>query len=405
MLCPPAVARSRLDAALSAQTVQERKVTTLELFFDLVFVFGITQVTAYLAHDHSPRGFLEGFLLFFLLWWAWTGYTWLGTAVDVSSGRVRLAMFTAMAGLLVVALGMPEWFHDAPAGLAGFIDAPVLVALAYVAVRVAHIALFAIAGRGSPGLGAAVARFGSAVAVAAVLVITGAIVGGTAQLVLVAAAVVLDYGGALLGRGEGWVLSPGHFAERHGLIVIIALGESIVAIGVGAAGIPLSWPVVLVAVLGMAIAARLWVLYFDSFAEQIEEVVRSLSGRAQNTAARDVYSYGHSGLVAGIVLIALGLKKAIATVGEYSLDEELALYAAAAFLAGIGLFLAIRQMILLRAGCDWDVPGVIAAVLAIALIALVGSTPVVLTLVVGLALLFVGGRRLTAGRWASTDAT
>lgn len=277
----------------------ERKVSTLELFFDLVFVFGITQVTAYLAYDHSARGFLEGLLLLALLWWAWTGFTWLGGTADVSSGWVRLVMFSVMAGLLVVAMGMPEWFHDAPEGFAGILDGPVVVALAYIAVRIGHLILFGIVGRGTPGVTRAVARFSSTVLLAAVLILAGAVVGGTWQLVLVSAAVLFDYLGALLGRGDGWAVSPGHFAERHGLIVIIALGESIVAIGVGASGLALSWPLVLLACLGMAVAARLWVIYFDPFAERLEHELRTRTGTARVELARDAYSYGHVLLIGG----------------------------------------------------------------------------------------------------------
>ena len=323
----------------------ERKVTTLELFFDLVFVFAITQVTAYLADDHSIRGFAEGLILLALLWWAWTGYTWLGTSVDVTQPQVRVTIFSAMAALLVVALGLPEWFHEAPDGLAGVFDASLVVALAYVAVRVAHLALFAVVGKGSPGMRAAVGRLSIGVGISAVLVVSAAVLGGTIQLILVALAVLLDYAAPLPGRGEGWVVSPGHFAERHGLIVIIALGESIVAIGVGAAGLSLSWPIALVAVLGMAVSARLWVSYFDSFAEAAEHALRGLHGSAQARAARDSYSYAHMPIVAGIVLIALALKSAIGDTAENGVNAALPFYAGTSLAVGIALFLLMQVVI------------------------------------------------------------
>lgn len=374
----------------------ERPVSTLELFFDLVFVFGITQVTAYLAENHTPMGFVEGLLLLALLWSAWTGFTWTGSAADISSGHVRLVMFSVMAGLLVVAMGMPEWFHDAPDGFTGILDGPVVVALAYVSVRVGHLALFAIVGHGTPELLQAVARFSTTVLIAAVLVVTGAVVGGTWQVVLVATAVVLDYLGALLGRGGGWVVTPGHFAERHGLIIIIALGESIVAIGAGAAGLALSWPLVLVACLGVAVAARLWVIYFDPFAQRLEHELRSRSGPARAQLARDAYTYGHLLLVAGIVLIALGLKKAIFSAGDYGLGQALPLYAGLAFGAGIAVYLVGRQIILLRAGCSWEPHTVGAAVVALALIPFVSLVPAVAVVAGGIAILIAGGRQSRA---------
>lgn len=387
----------------------ERGVSTLELFFDLVFVFGITQVTAYLADNPSPIGFVEGFLLLFLLWWAWTGFTWTGSAVDIGASGVRLVIFAVMAGLLVVAIGMPEWFHDAPDGLAGVLDAPVVVALAYAAVRIGHLFLYAIAGRGTPGLPRAVVRFGSAVGVAVVLVVTGAVVGGVWQVALVTLAVVLDYSGGLLGGGEGWYLNLRHFAERHGLIVIIALGESIVAVGVGASGLPLSWPLVLVAALGLGVAARLWIIYFDPFADKLEDAVGGFTGSAQVRRARDVYSYGHSLIVAGIVLIALGLKKTMFTVGEYGLSKPLAFYAAAAFCAGIALFLLARQAILRRAACAWEWRTVGAAVAALVAIPVAVAVPASLTLVGGIALLMIAGRHPhpadSAGQTSSDTGT
>ena len=333
---------------------QDRGVSTLELFFDLVFVYGITQVTAYLAADHSSAGFVQGLLLLALLWWAWVGYAWLGTTVNVKDGGIRFGMFTAMAGILVVAIGMPEWFHDTAGGLDGPLSAPVLVALAYVTVRIANLAIYWWVARGNPGLVAAVVRLGTAVAVAGVLVVVGAVVGGTAQVVIVAVAVALDFGGGLLGRGSGWVVSLGHFAERHGLILIIALGESIVAVGVGASGYALSVPIIVGAAIGVAIAGRLWILYFDQSDTRLEHVLKERTGAAQAELARDVYSYLHLLLVAGIVLIALGLKTVLAKAAESGLAYPLPGYATASFAAGIVLFLAGRQLMWARAGLPLD---------------------------------------------------
>lgn len=345
----------------------QRGVSTLELFFDLVFVFGITQVTALLAADPTPLGFTKGLLLLALLWWAWVGYAWLGTTVDLRDGRIRFAIFTAMAGVLIVAIGMPEWYGDQAGGFDGFLATPLVVAVAYVVVRLANMAIYLRVADGDPDLIRAVGRLSLSVAVAGALVIAGALLGGTAQVVLIAVAVLLDLAGGLLGRGAGWVVSPGHFAERHGLIVIIALGESIVAIGVGASGAAVSLPIIVGAVVGVAVAGRLWMLYFDTNDEEMEHSLRRQSGAAQAEQARDVYSYLHLVMVAGIVLIALGLKKVLFEAAEYGFGHALPGYGTAAFAAGIILYLLSRQLMRLRSGLPADSRSWVAMAVAILL--------------------------------------
>lgn len=373
---------------------QDRGVSTLELFFDLVFVYGITQVTSYLADDHTLMGFVQGMLLLTLLWWVWVGFAWLGTTVNIKDGWIRFGMFTAMAGILVVALGIPEWFHDAAGGLDGPLSAPVLVALAYFLIRLAWTAIYWRVARGDPGLLRAVSRLGLSVAVGGGLVIVGAVVGGTIQVVLVAIAVLLDFIGGLLGRGSGWVLSPGHFAERHGLIVIIALGESIVAIGVGAGGAPLSIPIIVGAVVGVAVAGRLWVLYFGQSDDRLEHALKQRTGAAQAEMARDVYSYLHLTLVAGIVLIALGLKTVLFESAEYGLSHPLPGYATGAFAAGIVLFVLSRQAMWARARLPLDAGTWLAAVAAVALGGAGLFLPAVLTAALGFGVLHIASERV-----------
>jgi low temperature requirement protein LtrA len=149
------------------------------------------------------------------------------------------------------------------------------------------------------------------VLIAATLLLGGSHLGGTWQLLLVAAAVSIDLIGPFLGGGRGWRLALGHFAERHGLIVIIALGESIVAIGIGAAGLPVSAPLLTVAMLGVGLACALWVAYFDGSSDALESAVDARSGLAQVTTARDVYSYLHFLLVSGLILLALSMESAL----------------------------------------------------------------------------------------------
>jgi low temperature requirement protein LtrA len=284
----------------------EQRVTPLELFFDLVFVFAITQVTGLMSDDPSWQGLGRGLLVLAAVWWAWAAYAWLTNTVDPEEGAVRLAMLGAMAAMLLVALAVPEAF-DADA---------VLFGLAYFAVRVLHVVLYAIAGKTDPDLLGAVLRFTPSATLAPVLLVAAGFLDGAAQASLWVGALAIDYLGALIGRGRGWRVSPAHFAERHGLIVIIALGESIVAIGIGAAGLSLGVGIVTAAVLGIAVVAALWWAYFDVFAIFAQRRLSEARGVTRATFARDYYSYLHLPLIAGIVLFALGAKKTLEHVGD-----------------------------------------------------------------------------------------
>src|SRR4051812_3833649 len=237
---------------LTAVLRQEERVTPLELFFDLVFVLAITQCTALMAHEPTWRGLAKGVLVLGVLWWSWVGYAWLTSVVDPEEGTVRLAIFAAMAGLLVAALCVPDVFDDTA----------LLFACAYAGVRAAQIALFVVASRDDPALRQSVSGLAVSTAIGTGLLIGASFADGALQGAIWATALLLDMGGPFLFGSEGWKLVPAHFAERHGLIVLIALGESIVAIGVGAE-VGVDAGVVIAAVLGVAVAAALWWLYFD----------------------------------------------------------------------------------------------------------------------------------------------
>ncbi len=268
---------------LGATQREGERVTPLELFFDLVFVLAITQCTALMADDPTWSGLAQGLLVLGVLWWAWVGYAWLTSVIDPEEGAVRLAIFAAMAALLIVALCVPEAFD----GLA------LTFALAYGAFRVSHIALFMLADPDDDALRHAVIRLGVSTAVAVGLLATASLFDGLAQGALWALALFLDMAGPYFIDAEGWPLVPGHFAERHGLIVIIALGESIVAIGIGAAG-ALDLGIGTVAVLGVGVAAALWWIYFDVVALiSARRLSEAEPGRVQNELARDSYSYIH----------------------------------------------------------------------------------------------------------------
>jgi low temperature requirement protein LtrA len=303
---------------------EEARVTALELFFDLVFVLAVTQCTTLMANDPTWQGLGRGLLVLAVLWWPWTGYAWLTSVVDPEAGAVRIAMFAAMAAFLVSALAVPNAFGD---------DA-FAFALAYGFVRVAHIWLFVIASRDAPGLRRSVTGLGASTGIGVALLLAASGVDGWQQGALWVLALVIDVGAPLLFWAEGWQLMPAHFAERFGLIVIIALGESIVAIGVGSHEV-VDLGVVTAATLGVGIAAALWWLYFDVIAWlAVRHLVEADPGRQQNELARDAYGVLHYPIVAGIVLAALGLKTTLADVGD-PLDA----IPAAALVGGVALYL------------------------------------------------------------------
>ena len=289
--------RLRLGAALR----QEDRVLPLELFFDLVFVLALTQCTTLMSHNTTWGGLGEGMLVLALLWWSWTAYAWLTSVVDPEEGGVRLALFAAMAGFLIAAICVPEAFGSLGTQFA----------VAYAAVRIAQIFLLGIAARDDPSFRRSVRGLGIGTALGVSLLVGGSFLDPGPQAAVWGLALILDMGEPYLFGSEGWHLVPGHFAERHGLIVIIALGESIVAIGLGA-GSELTWGIAGAAALGIGVVAALWWAYFDIVAlVSARRLIRAPEGKVRNELARDSYSYIHFLLVAGIILLALGLKKAL----------------------------------------------------------------------------------------------
>jgi low temperature requirement protein LtrA len=308
---------------LTAVLREGEQVTSLELFFDLVFVLALTQCTALIAHTPTWEGVLKGLLVLGVLWWSWAGYAWLTSVVDPEEGSVRLVMLAAMAALVVAALCVPQTFGG---------DA-LLFACAYAAVRAAHIALFMLASRNDEDLRRSVVGLAASTAIGVALIAAAAFTSGGWQLGLWGLALLLDVGAPLLFGADGWKLAPGHFAERHGAIIIIALGESIVAIGAGATGVDAG--VVAAAVLGIVVAGAMWWMYFDVVAiVAARRLSKAAPGREQNDIARDSYSYLHFPMVAGIALVAVGLKRTLGHVGD-----PLGTVPAAAMLGGGSLYL------------------------------------------------------------------
>ena len=309
----------------------------LELFFDLVFVVGFTQCTALMSTELSWRGLARGLAVLAVLWWAWTGYAWLTSVVDPEEGSVRIAMFVAMASLGIVALCVPEAFDDRALAFA----------LAYGVVRGGHVALFALASRDDPALRRSVSALAVSATIAVSLLIVASFFDATVTAALWGLSIVFDWAGPALFRAEGWMdgwkLVPAHFAERHNLVIIIALGESIVVLGHAAEG-ELTAGVYVAAVLGIGLASAVWWIYFDVVALVTERrLALATAGRQRNVLARDSYSYLHYPMVAGIILAAFGLEATLAHVGD-----PLEAVPAFGLLGGIAIYLLAHVALRLR---------------------------------------------------------
>jgi low temperature requirement protein LtrA len=344
-----------------------RRVTPLELFFDLVFVFAITQVTGFVSAAPSWTRLVEGLAILAVLWFAWSGYAWLGNTANSDEGLVRVILLAAMAAMLIASLAVPHAF-----GRDGLI-----FGVAYFVVRALHIGCYAAVARArnDATLAAVVARLGSTILPAAALLVLAGALSGTARAACWVAALLVDYGG-LIARGvEGWRIEPGHFAERHSAIIIIALGESIVAIGVGARA-TLAAGVVVASLLGTAVAVCLWWLYFDvSAIVARRRLAKAKPGRERNGIARDSYSYLHFPMVAGIALIAVGIKVTLADV-----HADLELVPAVTLLGGAAAYLLAHVAFRLRNMRRLSIRRLACALLLLALLPLAVSVPALATL-------------------------
>jgi low temperature requirement protein LtrA len=376
---PARVRVERLREASSA--------TTLELFFDLVFVFALTQITALMAEEPNGTGLLRGALLIMVVWWCWVGYSWISNLVKADEGVARVMMLVAMAAMFLVALAIPESFKDLPGGLHG----PTVFAFCYLVIRLVHVVLFLIISGDDRGLRHQIGRFAVTMTGGTVLLLFAANTSGTAQFLLWGAAVVADYGGTLVIGARGWRLnSARHFAERHGLIVMIALGESIVAIGVGVTHLAISWPIVFAATLGLAVSASLWWVYFDTAALLGEHALSSVEGEDRVSMARIGFTYLHLPMTLGIVMLALGLKKVLTYVGDphhHTLSDPLYGAPLWAMYGGVALYLLAHVAFAWRCYRGFKVYRLTAAAVLLALVPLVANLPALASLGVLSALL------------------
>ena len=319
--------RAGIPAGLiEAPAESEQRVTPLELFFDLVFVFAITQVTGYVSARPSWTRLIEGLAILAALWFAWSGYAWLGNTANTDDGLVRVILLAAMAAMMIASLALPHAF-----GRYGLI-----FGIAYFVVRILHVGCYAAVARTRDDrvLLGVVWRLGSTMLPAAALLVLAGALSGTPRALCWVAALTVDYGGILVRGVQGWRIQPSHFAERHSLVIIIALGESIVSLGVGAAGVRLDAGVVVGVLLGTALAGALWWAYFDVVAIVAERRLRAAEPRDQVLIARDSYTYLHLPMITGIILFAIGIKRTL-------LHDDLHLHPviAVALSGGVALYL------------------------------------------------------------------
>jgi low temperature requirement protein LtrA len=334
--------------------VEDRRTSPIELLWDLVFVFAITQVTALLTHDLTWAGFGRSMLVLALVWWAWSAFVWAANVSDADSRTLRAILLLGMLLIFVAGLALPHAFGEEAT----------LFAITYAAVRLLHLALYAHTSRQGNASWAAISGFAITVLIGMALLVAGSFLDESWQVVLWTLAAAIDYAGpAWLTRerlrGLQYV-AVSHFAERYGLFVIICLGESIVAIGVGAGGRPLDAALVAAIALGLIVTIGLWWIYFDRFAATAEERLREHDDPV--LAAADSYSYLHLPLVAGIIVFAVGAKLLIHDSGEPLGDA-----ARLALCGGVALYLAAHAAFRLRiAGeLEWTKAAAAVAILVV----------------------------------------
>ena len=346
----------------------EHRVTPLELFFDLVFVFALTQVTGFLADHLTWVGMLQGAALLVVLWWAWGCYSWLTNAVPAEEViPARLVILAAMAAMLVASLAVPDAFGEYG----------VLFGAAYFVVRLLHVVLSVLATGSTPETQRAFFRLAPGFLAAPALLVAAGFADGLAQGALWAAAIAVDLAVSFVRGVSGFGVHADHFVERHGLIVIIALGESIVAVGVGASGLEIGTGIVIATVLGVALAAALWWAYFDLVMLVAGRRLSAAKGAERARLARDSYSYLHLPMVAGIIFVALGIKQTLAHVGD-----PLGTIPAVALCGGVALYLLGHNAFRLRDAGSVSVPRLVVTLLCLALVPLAVSVPALVTLAV-----------------------
>jgi low temperature requirement protein LtrA len=346
-------ARDRIIAVQGPAADEAVRVTTLELFFDLVFVFTITQLATVLVHEPNARGVGQVVLMLLVIWWMYGGYAWLTNSVPPTSPDRRLMLLAGMASYLILALAIPRAFGEAGTAFG----------IAYLAVVAVHTALFLRASTRS--VARAILQIAPFNAVTAGIVLAGGMAGGTAQWVLWAIAGVGEWLTGIFTGDEGFVIRTEHFVERHGLVVIVALGESVVAIGIGASHLPVDLALAGIAVLGLLLAACLWCFYFGGDEDAAERALAAAPQRRRPSMALAAFGYWHLPILFGIIAVAAALKVATAH-PSHELEAGLALFLG----GGVAIYLLGDVLFRRALGLGPLVPRAAVAIVALASIPL-----------------------------------
>ncbi|GAB3328445.1 low temperature requirement protein A [Micromonospora halotolerans] len=290
-------------------TEETHRATSFEIFFDLVFVFALTRIISFMGRPPTFLTMAQGLVLLLLLWIAWTNYTWLGNLVRADVGLVPAGTIVAMAAIFVTALVIPNaWRHGN-----GIVDAPVILALAYIVQRVLHLALAFHVAAGDRQLRTTLRLYMTTAILAGIPLLLGAAFHGTAQTLLWAGAFAIEFSGGVIASAlSGWRLrSPSHFTERHGLVLIIALGESLMSVGTGAELAVTRGPVLLAALFAFTNAVCLWRLYFKNTAIVAGHALETVPSGQRGRLATNAYSLAHFPLIAGVIYTALGIEQVL----------------------------------------------------------------------------------------------
>ncbi|GIH19228.1 low temperature requirement protein A [Rugosimonospora africana] len=332
----------RLLRSRPTETDEHHRATNFEIFFDLVFVFALTRIIAFMGRPPTFLTLAQGLLLLFLMWYSWQPYVWLGNQARADVGLIRAGTAFGMAALFVAALVIPDAFRRPGAGLA----APLTLAVAFGASRSLQLVLYFYVAADDRRQRQTLTRFSVPTAASWIPLVLGAVAGGSTQTVLWLVALVIDTGGGrIASAASGWLLrSASHFSERHSLVVIIALGESLISVGAGAGRAVTRGPVMVAALLGLATALCLWWLYFEYVAPAAARALAGLRGLRRGQIGGDAYSITHFGLIAGIIYVALGIEQVLHdTAGRDRPDgQPLGWVSATALYGGVVLYLAGR---------------------------------------------------------------
>ena len=322
-------------------TSEDHRVTTMELLFDVVYVFAFIQVTTWIAEEYSWRATVEGLVMLAILWWVWVAWAWLGNVIRADRGLPLAGFIVAMVAVFGIALTV-RGIWEAEGGA----TAPVAFAALYALVRVVHAGVYLWGARDDAQLRRQILLSTAAWIPAAAMLVIGAMLPPEQRLWWWAGTVIADIVATWLlsVRGPGWKVHSGsHFAERFDLVVILALGESVLAVGITAADLDITRELLGIGLLGVLVSIALWWPYFKDVGPTLEEALEQADAARKPDIARDGYSYLHLPLIMGIILVAAGIEEAV-----IALEQEESSGGSAVLISGGAALFALSCSALMR---------------------------------------------------------